>query len=389
MSVSEMMMAEWRALWRDRRLMAILLLVPLGYLVLFGFLYSEHKVRHLPVIYADEDNSPLSREILQAFSASDAFELLGPASSEEDLLDQIQQGRAAVGVVIPPDLSENVKRGKQGQVMAVIDGSNMIIANTAFQNASEIVQTFSGGISIRRMEADVHPPDYGNALRLGYRMLFNPTLNYSDFLLLGLAGTVLQQVILLGISLCVTRDKERGTWSRYLVLWRTPWKIFLAKTLPYFLIGLFDVVCVVGVVSRGFGLPFLGSVTVFLVLSILFVATVVSLGFAASLFSPNQLQATQVSMLVAVPSFLLSGFTWPFLAMPGWVAALGHCLPLTYFVHGLREVAIKGNGWQTVAPDLRVLGAMTGLLILVSLIGLAVQGRGAARAVENGESVRA
>ncbi|WP_133121207.1 ABC transporter permease [Kyrpidia spormannii] len=375
MTLSDMLAAEWRALIRDRRMLAILLLVPVAYLVLFGFLYSEHKVRHLPTIYVDEDQSALSREILEGFSASEGFQLIGPVASEAEALDAVQRGEASMALVIPPDLSRTVKRGQEGKILAVIDGSNMIIANSALQNANAVVQTFSGGIAIQRMEARGLSPDYGYGLGFGYRMLFNPTLNYSDFLLLGLAGTVFQQVILLGVSLGVTREKEQGRWGAYLAGGRRPGTVFLAKTLPYFLIGLFDVLLGVGVAVRGFGVPFQGAMMPFVALSVAFVLVLVALGFAASLFSRGRLEATQVSMLVAVPSFLLSGFTWPFLAMPAWVAALGHCLPLTYYVDGLREVALKGNGWLTMRTDIEVLLGMAVGLIVVSLVGVVIQGR--------------
>lgn len=374
MKVGEMLQAEWKAIFKDRQILAILLLVPVLYMFLFGSLYSYNKVRQIPLVYVDEDNSQLSQQIVQAFSANETFEVMGSVASENDLVHAVQTGQAEVGLILPSDLEQKVTQGKQGQLLAIIDGTNMIIANTVLNNANEIVQTLSGGITVKRLEAQGVAPNQAFSLGFGYRLLFNPGLSYNIFLPLGLLGTVVQQVMFLGIALCVTREKEAGLWDQYLSHWRTPWKVFFAKTLPYFFFGIFDLLVTLGILKNDFSIPFLGQLGDLMLLSIVFVLSLLGIGFLASLFAPTKVWATEVTMLVAVPSFLLSGFTWPISAMPPWVAVIAKCLPLTYYLHGLREISLKGNGWEQIQGDVYILVFMAALTIFMSLLSLAFIG---------------
>lgn len=375
MTLADIIRNEWHAVLKDKRMMAILLLVPVGYMLLFGALYSHNKVREMPTVVIDEDRSQLSRDIVQAFEQSETFRIIEETGSEQALLEKIETGEAQVGLVIPSGLSKEIKQGKQGEVMTIIDGSNMIIANAGLRAASDIVQTFSAGISLKRLEAKGLAPANAFSIFFGYRLLYNPGLDYSTFLLPGLMGAVVQQVMFLGIALCVTREKERGTWTEYLLQWKSPWKVIGGKTALYLPIGVFNALLTAALLKTVSHVPFIGSFWLLLLLSTVFVVSLLGIGFFASLFSASQLHATQVTMLIAVPSFLLSGFTWPFQAMPAWVSALGHVLPLTYFLHGIREVAIKGNGWHQIAGDIAVLSIMAAATFILSAAWISVQGR--------------
>lgn len=368
MSAGSLLAREWRALFKDKRLLAILLVLPMGYMMLFGFLYGQDKVRHIPIVYLDEDRSVLSGQILQALSATETFELIGPVESEKALLEKVQSGEAYAGFILPPQLSKEVVQNKQGEVMAFIDGSNLIIANRALSGFHEIVQSVSQGISIKRLEAKGLSPEQGSGVHMGYRLLYNPGNSYSVYLLLGLLGTVLQSVTMLGITLSLTREKEEGTWPLPLNDWKITRNLFGAKSIPYVLIGMWNVLITVGVLTVIFRIPFLGTMVLFFGLALAFVCSLLGLSFLIALFSQTKVQATQMTMLLIYPSFFLSGFTWPFTAMPSWVNVIGHLLPVTYFLHGIREIALKGNGWPQVSQDVF---ALLGLAFVTTTVALA------------------
>lgn len=375
MSVSERIVEEWKALlFRDRRLFLIFIFLPLLYIFLFGSLYSYEKVRYIPTVYIDEDRSQVSQQIIQAFSSSETFQLLGQVESEEELMKRVQTGDAYVGIIIPEKFSEKIKQGKQAELMAVIDGSNMIIASSALNNANEVVQTISGGISVNRLQAEGLAPDNAMGLRLGNRVLFNPGFSYSIYLPMGLLGTLLQSITMMSITLCMAREKEEGMWSACLLEWKTPWNFFYAKALPSFLIGLLNVVTTTSILKNIYHIPFLGDFKYMALLSALFVISLLGIGVLASLFLKNKVQATQFTVLILYPSFFLSGFSWPFSAMPDWMNTLGHLLPATYFLHGIRELAIKGNGWEPIATDLQGLSLIALATFLLAMLLFALQG---------------
>ncbi|MNL27831.1 Inner membrane transport permease YbhS [compost metagenome] len=195
-------------------------------------------------------------------------------------------------------------------------------------------------------------------------------------MVMGLVGAALQQVLLLGVALGATREKEAGTWAETLA--STPLlPLWLGKTLPYWLVTMTMTVICIAVAVFGFGLPVHGALWPVVLVSAVFDLAVASLGFLVSFAFRTQLMATQVAMLIAVPSFMLSGFTWPQMAMPLPLAAASQLLPLTYYLHAFREVVSKGHGLESLGTDFAALFAMT----LVSLVAVALlRGRTVARA---------
>ncbi|MBP1934126.1 ABC transporter permease [Ammoniphilus resinae] len=353
MKVSDWILEEWTFLLKSKRMWIILLLVPLFFTFLFGSVYSGGKLRLLPVAFLDEDHSELSRQVMQAFDSSEVFSVREEVRSEDGLVHQIELGEAEVGVVIPKGFEKAVTRGERGELMTIIDGSNIMVVNSALNSANEIVQTFSGGISIKRVEAKGLTDDSVFSLRFAHRMLYNPGLSYSIFMPLGLVSALVQQVLLLAIALSVVRYKPLrvvplGKW-------------IYAKTVPYFWLGLFLVMSTMGILIKGYDFPFVGQTSQMLLLTVLFVFALVGLGMLISAISPNALQATQISMLLALLSFPLSGYTWPFISMPKALVSVAHVFPLTYYLDGLQKIAVKGSDWIQIQGDL------VGLLLIAAV----------------------
>lgn len=365
---------EWNRLKHNRRDLFVMVAIPLLYLTLFGFLYLYNTVNHISTVVWDQDNSSLSRMVIDNFRSSDRFEIIGEVETNQELQDIIDSGKAKVGVVIPPGFMKDVKKQHSSQVLVCVDGTNLVISNTVFSSALEIVQTVSGGLGVRIMEGAGTLP--GRALKTAVpvsfrmRIWYNPTNSYSVFLLLGLLGTTIQQVILLFTSVAVVRDKVTGIVpsGRF----REMAGYVLGKFLPYMLINFISLNVVLSVLTAGFGVPFRGSLTSLLVLETVFITGIISLGIFISIVSRNELEATQVSMLIAVPSFLMSGYTWPLEAMPGPVSAISRCLPLTYFVSALRNLALKGSGLNFLLPDILFLTGLGMILFPAAVYALKI-----------------
>ncbi|AVX30658.1 ABC transporter permease [Carboxydocella sp. JDF658] len=355
MKISDIAWLEFLHIKKDRRLAAVLFLIPALYLLIFGYLYSAQKVRELPTLVVDEENSYLSRELVRAYDQSETFRISGFALNETEAQKEIDAGRAQIVLIIPAGLTRDLKEGKSPAIMTLINGSNMIIANAATRAANEIVATFGAGASLKVMEAaGINPEKARHTLQpllFRYRVLYNPTFNYTNFLLPGLLGAVIQQVLLLGVALAITREKEQGTWIRLLQSPGGLKTVLLGKGLVYFLVGCLDSLLTFALLHWLWGVPIKGNGLLLLVFNLLFILALVAVGLTASLFSRTQLEATQVTMLIAMPSFLLSGYTWPMLAIPDPLKPLSFILPLTYYTHGLRALVDRGQGWQALKVD--------------------------------------
>jgi ABC-2 type transport system permease protein len=361
---SRLFWQEWRNIFTNKTIRSVLFFVPVLYFTLFGFLYSEKKVMEIPTVLVDADQTELSRELYRAFEVDQTFRVTAIVGSEAEAMRLIDEGKAQVGVFIPAHLEQDVKSGRDAEVLTVVDGSNMLISNTAVRAANTVIKSVSAGVTLKKLEARGDWGEEGKTLFTGidyrYRVLYNPAFSYLSFMVFGLGGTVLQQVLFLGVALSVARQKEEGTW-RETVSQHSFAVLAAGKLLPYLLVATFNLVLTFTLLLKGFAVPYYGNPVYLLLIGTLFNAAVLGIGFAISFFSKDQLQATQIAMLIAVPSFMLSGFTWPLMSMPAGVAAIGQSLPLTYFLHGVREIMTKGHGLSYVTQDMAVL-ALMGLL---------------------------
>ncbi|WP_407653312.1 ABC transporter permease [Brevibacillus ruminantium] len=382
-NVSQLFWEEWRRLFANKTIRLVVFVVPLIYMTLFGFLYSEKKVTEIPTVVVDADQSELSRELSRAFDADQTFRVTHMVPTETEAMALIDKGEALVAVIIPNQLEMDVKAGREANVLTVIDGSNMMISNTAVRAANTVTKTVSAGVTLKKMEAHGGWGEEGKKLYTGidyrYRVLYNPTFSYMSFMVFGLAGTVMQQVLFLGIALSVTQQKEEGTW-RSTVAQHSFWAIAFSKLLPYLLVATFNLVLTFTLLLKGFGIPYYGSPGHLLLIGTAFNLAVLAIGFAISFYSKDQLQATQAAMMIAVPSFMLSGYTWPLMSMPTAIAAIGKSLPLTYFLDGVREILTKGHGLSAVTYHLAVLLFMTLLGLFAAYVTYLVQSKKASSA---------
>jgi ABC-2 type transport system permease protein len=375
--VRDILFKEWMNIVKNPKILVILLVVPIMYTLLFGYAYSGNQLKEVNTVVIDHDNSQLSRQIIQAFDESETFAIKGQMQSETELEQTLAVGEMKVGVVIPEHFYEHLLQGESLPVLTVIDGSNMIVTNATSRAANAIVSTFSHGLSQTKLQQQGMQDEEINStfFQIPYRarVLYNPTSNYSEFLVYGLVGTILQQVLFLGVSLTITGDKEKGIWDSYKEWKYTPWRLAFAKTTPYFFINLFNTLTTLLICLYVFQLPLEGAIFPLLVLSCSFTFGVLGIGYLASLAAKTQLSATQATMLVAVPSFVLAGYTWPLEEMPNFLVGLSHALPLTYYLDGVRHIFIKGNGlefiWGDVYP-LLLIGLITFFIafILTSLV---------------------
>lgn len=353
---------EWRSIFDNRTMISIMLLVPFLYFTLFGFLYVEKKITDVPTVAVDSDQTEISRELIRAFDIDQAFAVTKIVGSETEAMKLVDQGQAQVALLVPDGLTEKLKAGQQSEVLTVIDGSNMMISNTVVRAAGTIVKSVSAGVTLKKLEAKGAWGKAGESMFTGidyrYRVLYNPTFSYLSFMVYGLGGTVLQQTLFLGVALAVTREKEQGTWNDTFTRFSF-WQLLTGKIAPYLILSTFTLVLAYTLLLKGFQVPYYGNLLYFLLLGTAFHIAVIAIGFAISCYAKDQLQATQAAMMIAVPSFMLSGFTWPLSAMPAAVAAIGKSLPLTYFLHGTREVLTKGHGLSYLQHDFAVLLFMT------------------------------
>ncbi len=353
------MKKEFLHVMRDKVMFSIVFLAPIVFTLLFGFLYINGKVTQVPIMIFDQDQSETSRTLVRAFSDSEKFKIIGMIDSYDQLEKAVKTEKAYMGVVIPVDLQKKIKSGRSTEVAMVINGSNILIMNTVANAANQVVQTISAGVTMKIMQGYGISKDKAyqavTAINFRTRIWYNPTLSYLNFMLLGLLAVIVQQLSMLGMALAFSKERENGTLSSLVFSRTSAREVVFGKLLLYFLLFAFDAVIVYWLGINFFNLPMRGNVFILMLLLVVFLLAVLSLGMLISLFCENMGQAIQFSMLVAVPSFLLSGYTWPTFSMPVQLQFLSKLLPLTYFLEATRSLVLMGSEWTIIQPQLKIL----------------------------------
>lgn len=361
---------ELRSLAADWRLLAIIIATPIAYTVLFGYLYQPKRVVQIATWVIDEDHSALSRAITSATANSETFKVVRVGGSLEEFRQATLRGAAYACIYIPRDFERDAKLGKSVRLLTLIDGGNMIIANSVLRGGAEIAGTYSVGVQMKRLSMRGTPSMYAQPAAMpvesATRVWYNPAFNYMDFLLPGLLGTVIQQVALLGVALAFAREREKKQLGAVLRISRSPLELLTAKAIVYTTLNLIMAGIAYWIIVAGFGVQIVGSIKLFALLLTIFITALVAMGIVISAIARDQLFATQILMLIAVPSFLLSGFTWPQMSMQKGILAISNLLPLTHFVLPLRQIFMQGADLSVIRPHLLWLWSLTAISYLLA-----------------------
>ncbi|MTI80515.1 MAG: ABC transporter permease [Firmicutes bacterium] len=365
---------EFKYIFKNRRLVLILIGIPLLYISLFGIMYNERVVKEIPTAVLDYNQTSLSRTLVQSFKDSEKFSVEATAHSEAELRQMIDNKKVKVGIVVPQDFSKKIKKGESTKAMIIVNGTNMLYSNSVLSNANQIIQTISVGMSSKMLQGKGYLPqeaaDTAMPVQFAIRVWYNPTFNYMNFLLLGLAATAIQQVALMYSAIAFTRERENGNLQELLQNGFNAVHLVMGKVLPYFLINMITINVLMAVAYWIFKVPFRGDILQLVSLEAAFFLCILAIGVLLSIVCRNELEATQYAMLVAIPSFLFSGFTWPAESMPPLAQGISAALPLTYFCNSVRDIALMAPDWHVVLPDIAVLGIATLVLLPLSVLAL-------------------
>jgi len=330
-----MLIKEFIQLRRDRVSFAMIVMIPLMQLVLFGYAINTTP-RDLPTAVLLQESSDLGRSILKALENTRYFKITHQVTDEAEFDRLIQSGNVLFGVEIPRGFERALRRGEKPALLVAADATDPVAAGSALGALNQVVRT--------ALQNDRAVPDAGApSFEIRQHARYNPAAETALNIVPGLVGTILTMTMLIFTALSVTREIERGTMESLLSMPITPIEIMLGKIVPYIIVGFVQAALIVGTGILLFGVPVLGSLWLLAALSTLFIATNLSVGYTFSTVAQNQLQAVQMSMMFFLPNILLSGFMFPFAGMPTWAQWIGEALPLTHYIRIVRAIMLKGS----------------------------------------------
>jgi ABC-2 type transport system permease protein len=350
-----MLVKEFIQLKRDRVSFAMIVMIPLVQLMLFGYAINTTP-RDLPTAVLLQEQSDVGRSILAALQNTKYFKVTQLPRNEAEVDHLILAGKVLFAVEIPAGFERSVRRGDKPSMLVIADATDPVASGSALSALGTLVQT--------SLEHDHDIPEPGPMpFQIRVHARYNPAAVTQLNIVPGLVGTILTMTMLIFTALSVTREIERGTMENLLSMPITPFEIMLGKIIPYIMVGFVQASMIIGIGVLLFGVPILGNLGVLAALSTLFIATNLSIGYTFSTVAQNQLQAMQMSIMYFLPNILLSGFLFPFSGMPVWAQWIGETLPLTHYLRIVRGIMLKGAG----VADLHYDAAAMFVLMLVAM----------------------
>lgn len=345
---------------RDRMTFALLLLIPLIQLLMFGYAIQT-EVKHIPTVVFDQSMSPESRDLLNAFSASGYFDIAYTASSYDAVTQIIDSGQAHVGIILPPDFEKSLLRHEPAQVQVLVDASDNMVANQAIATANSI-----GLIKSQQAIMKLYHLS-GSLYDVRVRPWYNPDGITAYYMVPAILGIIVTMTMMIITSAAIVRERERGTLEQLSVTPLKPLELMMGKIVPYILLGYIQITIALLVGVLVFGVPIRGSLLQLYVLTLFFITASLGMGLMISNVAQNQMQAFQLAFMILLPSIMLSGFLFPRAGMPKIIYYLSYVIPLTYYLDIIRGIVLKGIGYQYL------MGQVTMLLVFsIVFIGLSI-----------------
>ncbi len=354
--LSALLRKEWIQVRRDPFTLRLIIALPIMQLLLFGYAINANP-KHLATGLLSAEHSKYERTIVAAMQNTGYYDIR-TLSSEVAAEKALAQGEVLFVIDFPPNFDRSVDRGESPSVLNDADATDP----SAIGNATAALSGISNALT-RDLPPNLRSPSPQPPFQFVVHARYNPEQLTVLNIVPGLICMVLIMSTLLVTTLAVTRERERGTLENLMAMPVRPIEIMLAKIAPYILIGYIQVLLILGISALVFQLPVRGSIPLLLVALGLFIASNLALGLTFSTIATNQMQAIQMAQFTLLPSFLLSGFFFPYSGMPVWAQWLGELLPMTHAIRIIRGMLLKGNGVAEIAPELWPIALFTVIVI--------------------------
>jgi ABC-2 type transport system permease protein len=366
--LKQMLIKEFIQVFRDKRTRFILIGPPIIQMLVFGYA-ATYEIRHVPTVVLDLDHSQESRELVSRFTSSRYFDVQEQLTDSRQLGDRIEQGNATVGLEIDAGFAEKLRSGQTAPLQVIVDATNSNTALIASGYISQIALSYAQEVQRDRIEriapqlTEVMP-----SVELASRPWYNPGLSSRWFFVPGIIGSLTLVLVITLTAFAVVREREIGTLEQIMVTPIRPVEFILGKTLPFFLIGLFDVTLIAVVGSLWFQVPFHGHVYVLALGAVLFLLCMLGVGLLISTVSSTQQQAMVTAFFFIMPAITFSGFGFPISTMPRWMQIFSYAIPLRYFLIVIRGAYLKGVGMEILWPQMAAMAGLGAALLTVAIL---------------------
>jgi len=361
--IREMVRKEFIQLFRDKRNRPILVMAPLIQLLVFGYVVN-YDIKDIRVALIDQARTRESRLMTDAFTGSGIFRITNLPATPGELEGLLLAGKVDLGIKIPPDFSDRIRRGETAAVQVLADGGMSNMASVRISYTVMVLDRLNAGL-IKEL--------YGRDLKYGkidarIRTWYNPNLDSQNFFVPGIVAFVVMLISLLMTSIAIIKERENGTMEQLIVTPLKPIELIIGKTIPYTIISIAQMAMVMLFALYWFDVPMAGSAPALFLATCLFLLSTLGIGLFISTVSKTQQQAMMTTFFFILPFFMLSGFVFPIANMPELVQWLTYLNPLRYFLVIIRGIFLKGVGLGILWPQYMAL-AVLGTAVFAGAVG--------------------
>jgi ABC-2 type transport system permease protein len=371
--LTHMLIKEFIHILRDPRMKAVIFVTPILQLLVFGYAVTTD-ITQIRTAVADFDHSQATRELVRRFESSGYFRVVRQVGRADELRELIDRGTAKAAIQFDPGFSTDLKRGRTAMVQLVVDGTDSNTASVVMDYANRIVaqynrQMAAEALAVRRVALGAEAaPVLAGGLEVRTRAWYNPDLRSRNYNVPAVIAIIIMLTSLLLTSMAVVREREIGTMEQLLVTPIRPAELILGKTLPFALIGFFDVALITVVAVLWFAVPIAGSLLLLFGATALYLLSTLGIGLFISTVSKTQQQALMSTFFFYLPAVLLSGFMFPIANMPVAIQYVTLVNPLRYYLVVIRGIFLKGNDLTVLWPQLLALAILGAAVFSVSTL---------------------
>lgn len=366
----ELLKREFRLFWDNKILRLLFIGAPVMYGILLGYVYGKGKVTDLPIVVVDQDRSSMSNKAIEMMNDNEVIHIAEIIYDEVHLDETVAKNDAVCVVFFPKDFEREVLTKRNPEILTLVNTSNVLTANYGASAIQLVLGTLKAGTQIETLRKQGVPEELLMSQYEPFKTTFikqnNRSTNYMYFLWPGILATVLQQVLLLGLALSFASEFENGTFAELSRRTKSVWEMIAVKVIPYLIMS-FGIWILYYLFTLWFRIPFHENIGTLTLIAGVFVLSVSFIGILVSIMIPNQLKATEVLMVIATPSFILSGFTWPLSQMPVWIQWIAQVIPLTHFLPAFRILIVENGSVTLTYPYIFN-------MLLIAFIGLILSG---------------
>lgn len=362
--ITGLIIKEFILITRDRGTIAMLVVLPIMLLILFGYAITMDP-KNLPTAVISFDHTPLTRTILTNLSTSKYFNIVDTSNDIKSVREKLDTGTLSFAMTIPAEFTRKYIRGDHPQFLVEIDGSDPGSSAGALGNVEPILNLSLEQFKQKGLEVS-SPNQQTRSVDYVVHRLYNETNKSAFNIVPGLIGVLLTLTMVMLTSTAITSEFEAGTMELLLSTPLLPTEIILGKVIPYIILGYLQLTSVLIFSRLLIQVPFEGSVILLYFSAAPFIVANLMVGMIFSTLAKSPMQAMQLSVFYQLPSMFLSGYIFSFYGMPQWAQLIGSCLPMTYFMRITRGIMLKGNGLMQVVPNIVPILIIAFLLVLLT-----------------------